>query len=163
MTTGRLSTMRDCRKYVRSLRLDPYSSAHELCDQISSARGRPIRVIEARLPVPGPMGVWVCRTDDDVVIVQDLAVGAHRDHIVLHELAHILCEHEGERYQHDEPALSALDGLPEGGAVVRFRSVHDSEAEREAELLAAAFAEFAIDDRAEAKVSWDVQRYFGGA
>ncbi|MFE2926676.1 hypothetical protein [Streptomyces goshikiensis] len=160
---GRMRTMRDCRKYVRSLRLDPYSSAHELCDQIGSARGRPIRMIEARLPVPGPMGVWVCRTDDDVVIVQDLAVGVHRDHIVLHELAHILCEHEGERYRPDEPALSALDGVPEGGAVVRFRSVHDSAAEREAELLAAAFAECAIDDQAEARVAWDVQRYFGGA
>lgn len=97
------------------------------------------------------------------MIVQDLAVGAHRDHIVLHELAHILCEHEGDRYRHDEPALSALDGVPEGGAVVRFRSVHDSAVEREAELLAAAFAEFAIDDRAEARVAWDVQRYFGGA
>ncbi|OKK14770.1 hypothetical protein AMK16_29980 [Streptomyces sp. CB00455] len=163
MTTGRLRTMRDCRKYVRSLMLDPYSSAHELCDQIGSVRGRPIRVIEARLPIPGPMGVWVCRTDDDVVIVQDLAVGAHRDHIVLHELAHILCEHEGERYRHDEPALSALGHAPDGGAVVRFRSVHDSAAEREAELLAAAFAEFAIDDRAEAGMAWDVQRYFGGA
>ncbi|MEV6677926.1 hypothetical protein AB0N09_13805 [Streptomyces erythrochromogenes] len=67
---------------------------------------------------------------------------------MLHELAHILCGHQGERYRHDEPALSALDGAPDGGAVVRFRSVHDSAAEREAELLAAAFVEYAIDDGA---------------
>ncbi|MFF9404713.1 hypothetical protein ACF1B0_04135 [Streptomyces anandii] len=162
MTAIRLRNIHSCRKFVRSLRLDPYATAYELCDQISSLRDRPIRVVESRLPIPGPMGVWVCRDHDDVVVVQELATGAHRDHIVLHELAHILCEHEGETFTEYEPVLPGLDRAPGGGAVLRLRSAYDSQAEREAELLAAAFAEQLTDDRAEPDVAWDVHRYFAG-
>ncbi|MEV0178995.1 hypothetical protein AB0I54_06760 [Streptomyces sp. NPDC050625] len=162
MTAIRLPNIHSCRKFVRSLQLDPYATAYELCDQISSLRARPIRVVESRLPIPGPMGVWVCRAHDDVVVVQELATGAHHDHIVLHELAHILCEHEGETFPEYEPVLPILDQERDGGAVLRLRSAYDSETEREAELLAAAFAEQMTDDRTEPGISWDVHRYFAG-
>jgi hypothetical protein len=158
-----LANIHSCRKFVRSLHLEPYATAYELCDQMSSLRARPIRVVEWRLPIPGPMGVWVSRPQDDVVVVQELATGSHRDHIVLHELGHILCEHEGESLPEYEPALPLLSNTAPGGAVLRLRSAYDSAAEREAELLAAAFAEQMTDDRAEPGTAWDVHRYFAGS
>lgn len=128
---------------------------------MSSMRPRPIRIIEWPLPIPGPMGVWIARERDDVVVVQELATGRHRDHIVLHELAHILCEHEGEQF--DEHGTSPFPMKVDGTAApLRFRSAYDSACEREAELLAAAFAEFFDDEDSEPQVSWDVQRYFSG-
>lgn len=163
MNAARLSNIHLCRKFVRSLRLEPYATAYELCDQMSSLRARPIRVVEWRLPIPGPMGVWISRASDDVVVVQELATGGHRDHIVLHELAHILCEHEGETLPGYEPALPVLADVAPGGAVQRLRSAYDSNSEREAELLAAAFAEQLADDRSGPGIAWDVHEYFAGS
>lgn len=160
--TPRLRNIHSCRKLVRSLRLEPYASAYELCDQMSSLRGRPIHVVEWPLPIPGPMGVWVSRTHDDVVVVQERAGGVHRDHIVLHELAHILCAHEGEAFPEYASALPTLGDTADGGPVLRLRSVYDSDSEREAELLAAAVAERLTDDSCEPEVAWDVHRYFAG-
>src|SRR5262249_28740770 len=144
VTAVRFKNIKACRRYVRSLRLDPYASAYELCDQMSSMRPRPIRIIEWPLPIPGPMGVWIARELDDVVVVQEMATGRHRDHMVLHELAHIVCEHEGEQLEElaSSPFSMPVDGT---AAPLRFRSAYDSACEREAELLAVAFAEF-LDD-----------------
>ncbi|MFI5783665.1 hypothetical protein [Nocardia sp. NPDC051570] len=163
MTIARFPNMQTCRRYVRSLRLEPYASAYELCDQMSSLRARPIRVVEWRLPIPGPMGVWIARECDDVVVVQELATRSHRDHIVLHELAHILCEHEGETLPGYEPELPVLNGVATEGATLRFRSAYDTTSEREAELLAVAFAEQLTDDLLEPRIEWDVHRYFAGS
>jgi LmbE family N-acetylglucosaminyl deacetylase len=130
---------------------------------MSSLRGRPIRVVEWPLPIPGPSGVWIARERDDVVVAQQAATGRHRDHIVLHELAHILCEHEGMPMPGYGPELlSAFDDPAEDAAAVRLRSAYDSVSEREAELLATAFAESLADDEAAPPVSWDVHRYFSG-
>jgi Zn-dependent peptidase ImmA (M78 family) len=161
VTSVRFANIRTSRKYVRSLRLEPYASAYELFDQMSSLRVRPIRVVEWPLVIPGPMGVWIAREEDDIVVVQEMATGRHRDHILLHELAHILCDHEGEPMSGDGMASLPLLG-DESVEPRRLRSVYDSAAEREAELLAAAFAERLIDDDAEPQVAWDMQRYFAG-
>jgi Zn-dependent peptidase ImmA (M78 family) len=162
VTAARFPNIHSCRRYVRSLRLEQYASAYELCDQMSSVRDRPIRVVEWPLPIPGPSGVWIAREHDDVVVVQQAATGSHRDHIVLHELAHILCEHEGVPLPGYGPEfLSAFDDQSEEARPVRLRSAYDSASEREAELLASAFAEYLTDDQAP-PVSWDVQRYFSG-
>ncbi|MEU0795284.1 hypothetical protein ABZ342_34915 [Amycolatopsis sp. NPDC005961] len=163
MTAARLPNIHACRRYVRSLRLETYASAYELCDQMSSMRNRPINVVEWPLPIPGPMGVWIARERDDVVVVQEAATGNHRDHIVLHELAHILCEHEGVPLPGSGPAfLPTFEDCDENASLVRFRSAYDSSAEREAELLATAFAEQLSDDSATPRVAWDVHRYFSG-
>lgn len=163
MTAARLPNIHACRRYVRSLQLELYASAYELCDQMSSLRDRPIRVIEWPLPLPGPMGVWIAREHDDVIVVQEAATGGHRDHIVLHELAHILCEHEGIPLRgYESQFLSEFDDQAAGAAPVRFRSVYDSASEREAELLATALGERLSDDSAAPRVAWDVHRYFSG-
>ncbi|MFI6173273.1 hypothetical protein ACIBCN_41300 [Nocardia sp. NPDC051052] len=162
MKSTRFRNVHACRRYARSLSLDSYASAYELCDQLSSLRNRPIRVIEWPLPIPGPMGVWISRERDDIVVVQELATGGHRDHIVLHEIAHILCEHEGEKLPGYEPNLSLLDRVAPGDATVRFRSAYDTTSEREAELLAAAFAESMTDDYTDSPIARHVYRYFAG-
>jgi Zn-dependent peptidase ImmA (M78 family) len=160
VTIARLTNIHACRRRVRSLRLEPYASAYELCDQMSSLRKRPIRIVEWPLPIAGPMGVWIARGGDDVVIVQEAATGRHRDHIVLHELGHILCGHDGVPMSGGEPEL--ISSLRDQDSMIRFRSVYDSTSEREAELLATAFAEHLDDDSAGPLVAWDIHRYFSG-
>lgn len=162
MTRSRFSNIRSCRRYVESLHLQPFASAYELCDQLSSVRGRPIRVVEWPLPLPGPLGVWMSRDHDDIIVVQELATGSHREHILLHEVAHIVCGHTGEPLPEQEPVLPALDPVGAGDAPVLFRSAYDTVSEREAELLAAAFAEQLTDSRSDPHIACNVHTYFAG-
>src|SRR5690348_16289761 len=67
------------------------------CAQISAHRNRPIRV--CALPMPAgtgsPCGAWLQTATTDWVFVEQSTSRFHRDHIVLHELAHMLCGHDG--------------------------------------------------------------------
>ncbi|MFE1820801.1 hypothetical protein ACFW9S_17580 [Streptomyces anulatus] len=62
----------------------------QLCTALSRRRGRPLYLREAPLPVPGPSGMWVEYEDYDVILYQQQTTRLHQDHIVLHEIGHIL-------------------------------------------------------------------------
>jgi IrrE N-terminal-like domain len=161
MTVRRYKNMRACRKFIRSLGLAPYSSAYELAEQLGRRRSRPIHVVAWRLPIPGPMGVHIARAHDNVVVVQELTSSSHRQHIVLHELAHILCEHDGEPWQNAQTVFPPLDSPPViGWATANFRSAYDTDQEREAELLASAFAELFTLGRMMNRIRPNVHNYF---
>ncbi|MEU5809090.1 MULTISPECIES: hypothetical protein [unclassified Streptomyces] len=106
-------------------------------------RGRPIRLIDYALPVPGPYGVWIASKSADYVFYQKETSRAHQDHIILHEIGHILAGHQSDEmddafWQSMAPELS--------GDVIRRalrRTSYDDEREREAELVATIILEWA--------------------
>lgn len=109
-----------------------------LCEAISKDRGRTIVVIPMNLPTPNWDGIWLStRTGVDCIAVESRLSPVHQHGVVLHELAHVLCDHE-------ETQILDLDAIkmmwpslrPEWVQRVLGRDHSDSAAERDAEDVA---------------------------
>lgn len=108
--------------------------------QLAQQRGRPLQVspLDALATPDTPCGVWIGTDAADHVFVEAHTSAFHRDHIVCHELAHMLLEHDsaaptlGESY-----ASRLLPNLsPDMLRRVLGRTAYTDRQEREAELLA---------------------------
>lgn len=105
--------------------------------QLSADRGRPIHLMPFPLPAGAPCGVCVATDTADYIVVTDAAVGTQRDHIALHELAHLLLEHSLHALTDPDASRTLLPHLDP--AVVRrmyARTNYSTRQEAEAELLA---------------------------
>ncbi|MBT0772280.1 ImmA/IrrE family metallo-endopeptidase [Kineosporia sp. J2-2] len=122
---------RRCRALLRELDVPQPFGSRELCRCLSAHRGRPIRLVPFPIESPGPFGIWFSTDAADVIIYQSQTTPAHQEHIILHEVGHIIAGHDGEQ-------------LAAGEAVrVHRRSAYDNRQEREAELIATILHEWA--------------------
>ncbi|MEU6484881.1 hypothetical protein [Streptomyces sp. NPDC046887] len=136
----RISTRRDSRRFVRDLGLPPADSIRDLLPHVEKRSGHPIRVVPNPLGgTQGVCGVWI-RTGAgvDYIFVDEKTSRAHQDHIIAHELAHILCDHHGALTP--APAVVMTDQLittlaPETVRTMLGRSDYTYQDEREAELI----------------------------
>jgi hypothetical protein len=130
------SLRKHCKSTLRALDLRPPVRVPVLCERLGARRGRPIRLVPYPLPVPGPSGLLITSPTADYVLYQLHTSPAHQDHIVLHEIGHLIAEHRSVEL--DERTVSLLD--PErlraaiGSALAR--TCYDTDREREAELVA---------------------------
>jgi len=129
-----------CRERVDSLAaqlpLDRLSSVEEMCALLTAWRGRPVLPEAAPLP-PMIAGVWVANARADYIFYAQDAPRPHQVHIILHELAHLLCGHESGPA--DADLLLALLFPHLDQTLVQStlgRTRYDTCQEREAELLA---------------------------
>jgi Zn-dependent peptidase ImmA (M78 family) len=113
-----------------------------LCERISQQRGRPIH----RIPIPmrsnHPCGFWVATEHADFILYEANTSKAHQEHIIVHELAHIICCHRGSVTIDDASAELLFPDLDPG--LVRDmlrRSGYSDNQEREAEILASMILE----------------------
>jgi hypothetical protein len=140
-----------CRQLLRDLDIRPPLDVTELCRRVGERRGRPITLVSHPIPVPGPFGLWITAPTADYILYQRETSKSHQDHIILHELGHLLAGHHG-----DSDDLDGLTGLdpdtlrdqyPDLGpdAVRRAlrRTSYDTEQEREAETVATIILEWA--------------------
>ncbi len=126
-------------------------------------RGRPIRLIAHRIPVPGPFGAWVATGQADYIVYQRDTSKAHQCHIILHELGHILAGHRATA--EDDSLVAELtppgdlrdrypDLEPESVRRALRRTSYDTDHEREAETVATIILEWAsVLDRVAPKSS----------
>lgn len=84
----------ECRRLLRELGLRPPLDVRELCRRVGERRGRAIHLMPHRFPVPGPFGAWTAGAEADHIHFQAETSAAHQDHIILHELSHLLAGHE---------------------------------------------------------------------
>jgi hypothetical protein len=125
-----------CAARLRHLPMPVPFDARTLCERVAAKRGRPIRL----LPMPGLTGVcglWVATDTTDLIFYEEVTTPPHQEHIILHELSHVLCDH----YPTSLPAaaetrllLPSLD--PEMVRRVLGRTGYSTTEEREAEMLA---------------------------
>jgi hypothetical protein len=124
-----------------------------LCLHVSDLRGRPIRLLELDLSeAVAPCGLWIATATTDYICVDQAASVPLRQHIILHELSHILCGHQGVLGPDYIKQFNILDP-----AVVRRilqRNAYDDAEEREAELLASEIG--SRIDRSDVEASADV-------
>jgi len=63
-----------------------------LCEELQRVRGRPLTLHSADLPAL-PFGMWYDDGTRDYIVYRSSATGYYRDHIVLHEICHMLAGH----------------------------------------------------------------------
>lgn len=107
---------------LRAAGLDRARSIEEACRLVAAARGKPLEVVEGDLG-PGVTGLWLAFPERDLVLVyaRQTLPGPHRDHVVAHELVHVLDSIRpgpapgpvpaGCRDEHDDPAEQRVERL----------------------------------------------------
>ncbi|MFF3767045.1 hypothetical protein ACFYYR_23555 [Streptomyces sp. NPDC001922] len=106
------------------------------------------------LPVPGPSGLWIATPKTDYIVHQRETSKAHQDHIVMHEIGHIIGGH------HNSEGAGSLAALmpslsPEVVAGALGRTSYDEEQEREAEMTATIIMEWAMLNDARPRLTAD--------
>lgn len=133
---GRRRLRRRCAALLRDLPTPVPFDARALCEQVAARRGRPIRLIPmARLT--GVCGLWVATDTTDLIFYEGKTTPPHQDHIILHELGHVLCGHCPVSLPMAEQARLLLPDLdPEMVRRVLGRAGYSTVEEQEAEMLA---------------------------
>ncbi|QMU71490.1 ParH-like protein [Streptacidiphilus sp. P02-A3a] len=130
-----------CRHAAGALPLPRPFELQRFIQLLAADRGRPITV----LPIParpnGPCGLLAATDEVDYILYAADTSPMHQQHILLHEIAHLLCEHHrrpaAEDAPGDAPFAALLPRLPqELVSRVLGRSGYSEPQEREAELLA---------------------------
>lgn len=126
-----------CEAKLRTLSLPRPFTLEAFCSNLVHMRRRPLRL----LPIPddavGPCGLWVAAPSMDYVFHQVATSPLHQEHIVLHELAHMVLDHAtvGDATTRlQDRLLPDLD--PTMVATVLGRSIYTTYQELEAETLA---------------------------
>ena len=87
---------RRCRNLLRQLDARPPLDIPEMCAQLGILRGRPIYLRAHPLPASGPFGVWLSLSAADYIFYQEHTSQPHQEHIILHELGHLIAEHRSD-------------------------------------------------------------------
>lgn len=127
---------RRCERRLRDLPLPIPFDVHVLAETIAARRDRPI-VLQPQSLGDGVSGAWVASPEVDIVFYEEHAAPLHQQHVILHELAHIVCGHAGV-------PLAALESLlagPSSPLRGRNRESYRSPDEWEAEVLASLILE----------------------
>ncbi|WP_225978671.1 ImmA/IrrE family metallo-endopeptidase [Gandjariella thermophila] len=109
-----------------------------LVAELAERRGRPIelRVLPAGA-AGSACGLWIGTATRDEIFVEENTSSFHREHIVLHEIGHMLCEHEaGHSDEHGTIRQLLPDLSPALISRILGRTNYTSEQEQEAELVA---------------------------
>ena len=62
----------------------------EVCRRLGERRGKAIRLVAYPLEAPGPFGLWLNTPSADYILYQAETTPAHQQHIIAHELGHLL-------------------------------------------------------------------------
>ncbi|MFB7030859.1 MULTISPECIES: hypothetical protein [unclassified Streptomyces] len=98
------------RRELQDLGVTPPLDVEQLCQALSRRRGRPLYLRAVPLPVPGPSGMWIEYDTYDVILYQEGTTRLHQEHIILHEVGHILIEED------EAAAAKAADDVLEEAA-----------------------------------------------
>ena len=134
---GRTGLWRSCQAVVDRLDLPDPFDAETFIAGLAGKRGRPIELIGVPARPDRPCGLLVTTARSDLIIYSSDTSTVHRRHILLHEAAHLVRNHDaagaagtagvGALLPHLSPALIRT---------VLGRTVYTEPQEREAELIA---------------------------
>jgi len=134
---------RRCERRLRHLPIPDPFVLEILCERLAQSRGRPL-TLHAMPPLGlhSPNGVWVATASADHIFVDEGARALHREHIVLHEIGHMVAEHNSGSVLSPADTEALLPDLDRAMvARVLGRTRYSLEEEREAELMATLIAQ----------------------
>lgn len=138
-----LQLRRGVKQLLRELDLDAPLDVSVLCERLAQRRGRPIRLMPYALPVPGVFGLWVGTASTDYILYQNATTPAHQDHIILHEVGHIISGHSSNDDDDDIWRQLFPDLPPDLVRRALRRDGYGPDYEREAEMVATVIKEWA--------------------
>ncbi|MFI9510899.1 hypothetical protein [Nocardia sp. NPDC052566] len=118
----------------------------EFLAQVAAVVGKRIRLHPLPVTEGLPCGLVIERAEDIVIAYDATSSGYHADHIVLHEIGHLLLGHAGADHT-DRATLENLFPSVDPATVLRVlaRTDYDELAERQAELFASLIMSTARD------------------
>ncbi|MFC5289725.1 ImmA/IrrE family metallo-endopeptidase [Actinokineospora guangxiensis] len=128
---------RQCAAVIDDLRLPSRADLPSLCSHLAEVRKRPLHVVPVAL-IEQPCGMWVATRDADWIFVDDGTSPAHQEHILLHEIGHLICGHEGGA---QDVAAFFPDLDPDLVHATLARTTYSDEQEQQAEVMAYLLAE----------------------
>lgn len=131
---------RSTRRQLRDLRVRPPLSVVDICERLGASRGTAIVLKAVPFGVPGPFGLWVSTRTRDAILYQQETSPQHQNHIIRHEIGHILAGHES-----DGPSDAfqwVAPGEPAGRPL--HRDLYGLRLEREAELVATILTDWTL-------------------
>ncbi|MFC9433883.1 hypothetical protein [Nocardia sp. NPDC057030] len=133
--------MEQVRRRVSTLRVPQPWNLADFLEPVTAMLGKEIRL----MPLPNdtaaalPCGLVLERADDIVIAYDAHSSGYHADHIVLHEIGHLLLDHAGTPdHRTTRATIENLFPSMDPDSVLRVlqRSDYTDVAERQAELFA---------------------------
>ncbi|MEU5425842.1 hypothetical protein AB0H73_09565 [Streptomyces olivoreticuli] len=132
---------RRLRQELQELGIQPPLDVAELCHALGRKWGRDIELQPAALPKPGPLGLLVETPEADIILFQQETTRLHQDHIILHEVGHMLAHHDSDNRDLPGP----IPGIDPGEVrKVLTRCSYDDQQECDAELVATILLEWAL-------------------
>lgn len=126
-----------CQALVRDLEFPDPFSAEALCELIAEQRGRRL-YLHPLPPLSGegaPCGMWVATAAADHVYFEAATSPLHQEHIILHELAHMLCGHTMPGLDDRVDAEPDVSLVQTALARTRYTSTDEQEAEMVASVI----------------------------
>ncbi|UPZ26394.1 regulator component [Streptomyces sp. LRE541] len=135
MQIRRRALRQRCAVVLRELGLPAAFDLGALCAALSRSRGRPLHLL-AIPDLHDVCGLWIATDSADIIAFEKHTSAPHQDHIVLHEIGHVLCDHFPPTLDAAEQAQFLLPRLdPSLIRRVLGRTGYSSVEEREAEYL----------------------------
>ena len=130
------SIRRQCESALEGVPVPNPFDINDFCRVISSRRGRALHLVPKQTRL-GPCGVWLSLPEVDYVFYESETSQLHREHIIMHELGHLLCEHQPTEVIDEEVVAQLFPHLnPAVVQRVLGRTTYTAVEEQEAEMLA---------------------------
>lgn len=123
---------RRCEARLRCIVLPNSFTIETFTASVSKWQGRPIELVASAMP-PGLHGLLVPEGATDYLFHRTDTTPLHRCHIILHELAHLVCGHRGVII---DAAVSFRDLIAHADGIATLLAQYSQEDEAEAEMFA---------------------------
>lgn len=127
---------RRCEMRLRELELPTPFELESFCEVLARKRQRPIELHSIAGLGGRTQGAWIPTRTTDIIIYEQQTTPLHQDHIVLHELSHIICGHEPPLVAGDIAGALFPDLRADLVQGILERHAYATREEREAELMA---------------------------
>lgn len=136
------SARRRCMAVLQNVDLPVPFDLPAFCECLARQRGRRLHLHPFHVNTTGPLpcGVYLSLRDDDHIFFDGRTSPLHRDHIVLHEISHMLLGHGTDSHLYE--TIGRLMPLIDQRTIETMlaRNSYSTEHEQEAELLATLIA-----------------------
>jgi hypothetical protein len=131
-----------CETRLADLRIPNPFDLTVFCADLAQRRGRPIALLPMPLAGAGLSGLWLRADRTDYVVYEQATTRLHQTHIALHEIGHLLCEHQSVvplTQDHLRDLFPSLD--PRMVHTALGRAGYSNDEENEAEMIASLILE----------------------
>jgi hypothetical protein len=128
---------RQCETILNTLEISEPFDIQQLCARLGDRRGRRIYLTALDITADMPCGMFVSTSRFDAIFYRADTSRPHQEHIIGHEIGHLLCQHTTAPVTDSEAIRLLLPDL-DPALVQRMlsRSGYDATEEREAEIIA---------------------------